>query len=225
MRRYFVDRRWLFKQPGGFLKNTVSLGRCVMVFKMSGSHVPNKVWYRLAAVAFVMMGLGCSGAGLPLAVQPLAAQTPAAQTPMLSQAPVAGPARAVPSGVEPLRIVSASGSHLFQVEVMRTMDERARGLMFRRYLPQDRGMLFDFAVEAQVAMWMKDTFIPLDMIFIRKDGTISQIVENTEPHSTRTIASQESVYSVLEVNAGVAARLGFKAGDRVDHPLFAAAKR
>jgi uncharacterized protein len=123
--------------------------------------------------------------------------------------------------LEKLIIVSRTGENFFQVEVMRTMDERARGLMFRRYLPADRGMLFDFAVEAQVAMWMKDTFIPLDMVFIRKDGTISQIAENTEPHSTRTIASNEPVYAVLELNGGTSARLGFQVGDKVIHPLFA----
>ena len=116
--------------------------------------------------------------------------------------------------------MTAAGEKTFQVEVIRTMDERARGLMFRRYLPADRGMLFDFAVEAQVAMWMKDTFIPLDMLFIRKDGTISQIAENTEPHSTRTISSSEPVFAVLEINGGLSATLGIKAGDKVVHSLF-----
>ena len=67
---------------------------------------------------------------------------------------------------------------------------------------------------------MKDTFIPLDMLFIRKDGTISQIAENTEPHSTRTISSSEPVYAVLEINGGIAAKLGIKAGDKIVHPLF-----
>ena len=138
-------------------------------------------------------------------IQPAFAQTPPAQ-----------------KALEKLTIATAGGEKIFQVEVMRTMDERARGLMFRRYLPADRGMLFDFAVEAQVAMWMKDTFIPLDMLFIRKDGTISQIAENTEPHSTRTISSTEPVYSVLEINGGMAAKLGIKAGDKVIHPLFSA---
>jgi uncharacterized membrane protein (UPF0127 family) len=135
--------------------------------------------------------------------QPAFAQTPPAQ-----------------KALEKLTIATPGGEKIFQVEVMRTMDERARGLMFRRYLPADRGMLFDFAAEAQVAMWMKDTFIPLDMLFIRKDGTISQIAENTEPHSTRTISSTDPVHSVLEINGGMAAKLGIKAGDKVIHPLF-----
>jgi uncharacterized membrane protein (UPF0127 family) len=69
-------------------------------------------------------------------------------------------------------------------------------------------------------MWMKDTFIPLDMLFIRKDGSIARIAENTEPHSLRTISSGENVLSVLELNGGTAARLGIAPGDRVAHPLF-----
>lgn len=164
---------------------------------------------RTVAVVFACCGL-LPTVGVDLSsvqtvlIQPAFAQTPPAQ-----------------KALEKLTIATAGGEKIFQVEVMRTMDERARGLMFRRYLPADRGMLFDFAVEAQVAMWMKDTFIPLDMLFIRKDGTISQIAENTEPHSTRTISSTDPVYSVLEINGGMAAKLGIKAGDKVIHPLFA----
>jgi uncharacterized membrane protein (UPF0127 family) len=126
------------------------------------------------------------------------------------------------AALEKLVIVTAKGPQPFEVEVMRTDEERAKGLMFRRYLPPDRGMLFDFKQTQPVMMWMKDTFIPLDMVFIRKDGTVSSVAENTEPHSTRTIASTEPVYAVLEVNAGTAARLGIKTGDRVQHALFPA---
>ena len=137
-------------------------------------------------------------------------------------------AQAASLALEKLTIVSsqngASKESVFMVEVMRTLDERARGLMFRRYLPADRGMLFEFGAEAPVAMWMKDTFIPLDMLFIRKDGTISSIAVNTEPHSTRTIGSSEAIWSVLEVNAGTVQRLGIKAGDVILHPLFSAKK-
>jgi len=131
------------------------------------------------------------------------------------------PASAVAQGkVETLVITTAQGPRNFEVEVMRTDEERARGLMFRRYMPADRGMLFDFKDTQPVMMWMKDTFIPLDMLFIRKDGSIARIAENTEPHSTRTIASGEPVLAVLELNGGIAAKLGIKAGDRVQHPLF-----
>jgi uncharacterized membrane protein (UPF0127 family) len=117
-------------------------------------------------------------------------------------------------------IQSGGKSHNFQVEVMRTDAERAKGLMFRRYMPADRGMLFDFKAPGPAAMWMKDTYLPLDMVFIRADGTIARIEENTEPMSTRTIPSGEPVLGVLELNAGTAARLGIKAGDKVTHPLF-----
>ena len=122
---------------------------------------------------------------------------------------------------EPLTIVSASGArHPFQVEVMRDEAERAQGLMFRRSLAADRGMLFDFERVEPVSMWMKNTYISLDMLFIRPDGTIARIAADTEPLSTRTISSGEPVVGVLEVAAGTAARLGIKAGDRVEHPMF-----
>lgn len=129
-------------------------------------------------------------------------------------------AAATAQGVEPLRIESASGSHAFSVEVMRSDAERAKGLMYRRYLPPDRGMLFDFMVSEPVAMWMQNTYIPLDMLFIRKDGTIARIAERTEPLSTRTIPSGEPVLAVLELNGGTTEALGIKAGDKVVHPLF-----
>jgi uncharacterized membrane protein (UPF0127 family) len=81
-------------------------------------------------------------------------------------------------------------------------------------------MLFDFGKVEPVAMWMQNTYIPLDMLFIRPNGVIGRIAADTEPLSTRTIPSGEPVLSVLELNAGTAARLGVKAGDRVEHPLF-----
>lgn len=132
-------------------------------------------------------------------------------------------ALALPSAaqtLERLSIASAGGTHTFQVEVMRTDAERAQGLMFRRFMPADRGMLFDFGRVEPVAMWMQNTYIPLDMLFIRPNGTIARIEQNTEPLSTRTIPSGEPVLGVLELNAGTTARLGIKAGDRVEHPLF-----
>lgn len=122
--------------------------------------------------------------------------------------------------LEKLVIQTASGPRSFDVEVMRTDEERAKGLMNRRYLPAERGMLFDFKSEQPVAMWMMNTYIPLDMIFIRKDGTIARIAEMTEPLSTRTIASGENILAVLEINGGVSAKLGIRAGDRVEHTLF-----
>jgi len=124
------------------------------------------------------------------------------------------------AGLESLVILSAGQRHVFQVEVMRTPDQRAKGLMHRNYLPADRGMLFDFARTEPVAMWMENTFIPLDMLFIRADGTIARIAQRTEPLSRRTIPSGEPVLSVLEINGGTTETLGIKPGDKVEHPLF-----
>ena len=123
--------------------------------------------------------------------------------------------------LQPLTIHSANGTHAFQVEVARNDADRARGLMFRRSLAPDHGMLFDFARVQPIQMWMQNTYIPLDMLFIRADGTVARIAENAEPLSTRTIPSGEPVLAVLELPGGTAARLGLKAGDRVEHPLFA----
>lgn len=122
--------------------------------------------------------------------------------------------------LETLEIVTASGAHRFSVEVMRNEDQRARGLMFRRYLPADRGMLFDFKREEPVAMWMKNTYLPLDMIFVDRGGKVVNVAENTEPMSERIVPSAGPVLAVLEVNAGTAKRIGLKAGDMLRHPLF-----
>lgn len=130
-------------------------------------------------------------------------------------------APAIAQSLEKLSIATAAGqTHAFEVEVMRNDQDRARGLMFRRSLPADRGMLFDFKREDHVSMWMQNTYIPLDMLFIRRNGTIARIAENTEPLSTTTIPSGEPVIAVLEINGGESARRGIKAGDRVGHPLF-----
>ena len=122
--------------------------------------------------------------------------------------------------VEPLTIVSGSARHAFQVEVARNDADRAQGLMYRRNLAPDRGMLFDFGRVQPISMWMQNTYIPLDMLFIRPDGTIARVAENAEPLSTRTIPSGEPVLAVLEVPGGTAARLKLKPGDRIEHALF-----
>ncbi|MDB5649660.1 MAG: uncharacterized protein JWL62_1180 [Hyphomicrobiales bacterium] len=124
------------------------------------------------------------------------------------------------STLEPLDIVSANGTHRLFVEVMRDDAQRARGLMFRRFLPADRGMLFDFKREEPVSMWMKNTYLPLDMLFIDHTGKVISIAENTEPMSERIIPSGGPVLAVLEVNAGTAERLGIKAGDRLRYKMF-----
>ncbi|MCE4224740.1 DUF192 domain-containing protein [Methylobacterium sp. C25] len=121
---------------------------------------------------------------------------------------------------EPLAIVSKSGRHAFKVEVMRTDSDRGRGLMFRKSLAADRGMLFDFEQVQTVNMWMKNTYLPLDMVFIRADGTVARVAADTEPFSTKVIPSGEPVLAVLEVNAGTAQKLGIRSGDRVEHAMF-----
>jgi uncharacterized membrane protein (UPF0127 family) len=127
---------------------------------------------------------------------------------------------ALAQSFEPLVVLTAKGPQRFEVEVAREDADRSRGLMFRRSLAPERGMLFDFAQLAPVSMWMKNTYVSLDMLFIRPDGTIARVAENTEPLSTRTIDSGEPVLAVLEVVAGTAKRLGIKRGDRVEHTLF-----
>lgn len=136
----------------------------------------------------------------------------------LLNGPFAGPLQA--AELQPLEIITQSGVQPFTVEVMRTDEERARGLMFRKDLPEGRGMLFDFHPEQNVTMWMKNTLIPLDMIFIKADGRILRIAENTQVESEKIIASGGPVRGVLEVIAGTAKKLGIKPGDRVAHPLF-----
>lgn len=171
---------------------------------------PMQAKTRSLAACIVAAGIALAGAwAVPVAT--------AAQPLRLAQAAPAGQAA---SALETLSIVSGDKRHGFQVEVMRTGEQRARGLMHRRYLPADRGMLFDFQRVEPVAMWMENTFIPLDMLFIRADGTIARIAENTEPLSQRTIPSGEPVLSVLEINGGVSRTLGIKPGDRVEHTLF-----
>ncbi len=122
--------------------------------------------------------------------------------------------------LEKLSIVTASGTHDFSVEVMRTGPELEHGLMFRRFLPPDRGMLFDFKTERPVMMWMKNTYLPLDMVFIAKSGRVVGIAENAEPLSEKIIPSGAPTYGVLELNAGTAGKIDLKVGDEVHHSLF-----
>ena len=121
---------------------------------------------------------------------------------------------------QPLEIATKSGVHVFSVEMATTEEEKTTGLMYRKELPDGKGMLFDFSPEQQVSMWMKNTYISLDMIFIRADGRILRIAENTQPLSTRIISSGGPAKGVLEVIAGTAQKYGIQPGDRVAHPLF-----
>src|SRR5258705_3620562 len=123
------------------------------------------------------------------------------------------------ASVQPLEIVTKSGVQVFSVEMATTEQEKETGLMYRKELPDGKGMLFDFSPEQQVSMWMKNTYIPLDMIFIRADGRILRIAENTEPLSTKIIPSGGPAKGVLEVIAGTANKYGILAGGRVAHTM------
>jgi uncharacterized membrane protein (UPF0127 family) len=124
------------------------------------------------------------------------------------------------ASIQSLEIVTKSGVHVFSVEMATTEEEKATGLMYRKELADGKGMLFDFSPAQEVSMWMKNTYISLDMIFIRADGRILRIAENTEPMSTKIIPSRGLAKGVLEVIAGTAQKYGIAPGDRIAHPLF-----
>ena len=125
-----------------------------------------------------------------------------------------------PAGLEqvPLTINSANGKHRFTVEVARTPEEQAQGLMFRKSVPPDRGMIFPYDPPVQVSFWMKNTLVPLDMVFIGPDGKIGRIAANTTPMSLDPVASIDPVSAVLEIAGGRAAELGIREGDKADWP-------
>lgn len=119
-----------------------------------------------------------------------------------------------------LIIETATGNVTFAVELADTDEKLQRGLMFREHLPADTGMLFDFDQSRIITMWMRNTPLPLDMIFITAQGRISHIAENTVPFSEAIISSRYPAASVFEVNAGTVQRLGIRVGDTVRHPIF-----
>lgn len=120
----------------------------------------------------------------------------------------------------PLAIRSDETEHVFTVEIANDSEEIRRGLMDRTEMAPDAGMLFDFGEPREANMWMKDTILPLDMLFITADGQVIAIAHDTVPGSLRTINPGVSVKGVLELNAGTAARLGIEPGDIVEHPIF-----
>ena len=133
---------------------------------------------------------------------------------------LAGPAGAERPALEPLSITTAQATHAFEVELAVTADQVRTGLMYRRKLPANAGMLFLYDDGSRVTMWMSNTYIPLDMFFIAADGRITHIVERTVPLSTELIGSNGPVRAVLELNGGTASRLGIAVGDKVRHPAF-----
>jgi len=119
-----------------------------------------------------------------------------------------------------LTVVSTGGPHKFTVEVATTPGQMEQGLMFRQSLPADAGMIFDYGVPSMAAMWMKNTLIPLDMLFVDQRGRIINIHERAVPGSLEPIAAAAPARAVIELNGGTAARLGIKPGDRVIFPIF-----
>lgn len=145
---------------------------------------------------------------------------------LLAYSGLAGPAASGESSsavfqLSELTIVGAGKSHRFRIEVARTPAARRQGLMQRRSLDSDAGMLFEYGETRPIHMWMKNTLIPLDMLFIDRSGIIVGIEADTVPFSTRVIPSPGPVAAVLELNAGTAVRLAIKPGDRVLHEYFA----
>jgi uncharacterized protein len=122
--------------------------------------------------------------------------------------------------IEPMSVVTDTTATLFSAEIADTDELRERGLMFRHVLPKDSAMLFDFGKPRPAAMWMKNTYIALDMLFVRLDGTIAALAENTEPFSTQVISVEEPVKGVVELPAGTVKRLGIKRDDKVYHEIF-----
>jgi hypothetical protein len=119
-----------------------------------------------------------------------------------------------------LTITSATGDHKFTVELATTPAQQEQGLMYRRSMAPDAGMLFDFGRPQPTTFWMKNTLIPLDMLFVGADGRIVNIHERAVPMSEEMIPSQGIVRAVIELNGGTAARLGIRPGDRVIYPIF-----
>lgn len=125
-----------------------------------------------------------------------------------------------PPKIEPLTLVSDTATMMFQAQIADTAELRERGLMFRQVMPEDSAMLFDFIQPKPVAMWMKNTLVSLDMVFVREDGTIAALAENTVPKSLDTISVQEPVRGVIELAAGTVKKLGLKKNDKVLQRIF-----
>jgi len=119
-----------------------------------------------------------------------------------------------------LTILSASGPHRFKVELAETPAQMTQGLMFRTSLAPDAGMLFDYKEPTAATMWMRNTLIPLDMLFIDAQGRIVNIHQRAVPESLDLIAAAAPVRAVIELNGGTASRLGIQPGDQVVHPIF-----
>ncbi len=168
---------------------------------------PRPSSFRKLVLAVLLGGAAALGA---CSDEPARAQQPAATTPQPTEA---------------LSIETPTGTHRFRIEVAVTPDQKATGLMFRRELAADAGMLFTYETPQIITMWMRNTYIPLDMIFIDSLGRVVSVAERTIPETLTTIPSAAPAVGVLEVPAGTAARLGIGPGARVIHPFFRTAPR
>jgi uncharacterized protein len=129
--------------------------------------------------------------------------------------------REAPAGAaESLEFVTATGAHQFEIEVARTEREREVGLMYRRFMPRNHGMLFMFPSEQPVSMWMKNTYIPLDMVFVSRKGRVTSVARDAVPMSETIIPSGPPAFAVIELNAGAAREMGLDVGDQVRHRGF-----
>ncbi|WP_099866486.1 DUF192 domain-containing protein [Pararhizobium haloflavum] len=134
--------------------------------------------------------------------------------------PILAVAQEHETSADPLVIETADGQFDYTVELALDGRERAIGLMNRESMEDDHGMLFRFESVRPVSMWMKNTLIPLDMLFIREDGTVAGFHENAEPMSETVISAPEPIRYVLELNGGTAEEIGLAEGDRVSHPVI-----
>ena len=171
--------------------------------------MPKTFWNRAASLALLIAAVGCS----PLAAGSTSAQQAAAATPaaQLAVHSVSG------LTVVPLTVTTASGPHVFKVEVAATPSEQERGLMFRSVMGADEGMIFPMDPPRRTAFWMKNTVIPLDIIFIGTDGRVQNIAADTKPYSLDSVKSDGIASAVLELRAGRAKALGIVPGDKVTY--------
>lgn len=124
-----------------------------------------------------------------------------------------------PLATTPLTVASGGETHKYIVEMARTTTEQARGLMLRKKMARDRGMIFPLPAPREAAFWMEGTYLPLDIVFIGPDKTVRRIAANAVPFSRAEIPSGGPVVAILELNAGEAARIGLRPGDKVDYTI------
>jgi uncharacterized membrane protein (UPF0127 family) len=169
----------------------------------------------LAALGAALLLAACAPAPEPAETPPPAAAKPEVR-PVIPEGAV-GPA---PAGFEALEIVTPQGRTRFFVEIADDEAERERGLMFRESLAPDRGMLFDFKTPQPVAFWMKNTLIPLDILYVQADGTVLSIARNATPRSEVPMPSGGPIRGALEIAGGRAEQIGVLPGDKVAHRIF-----